>query len=110
MGLYHLCDKDRRPREAMELVNRAVELYPTHADGYALRAGFEADRKQYERAEEDFAEAIRLSPEDPSLYLARAQFFTRLKRSSAAREDTQKAARLGATAEEIAGALGMKAQ
>ena len=90
----------------MELVNRAVELYPTHADGYALRAGFELDRRQYERAEADYNEAISLSPDDAALYLARAHFYSRLKRSAEARDDTRRAARLGASAEEIAGALG----
>lgn len=108
LGLALTNDKDRRPREALDLVNRCIEIYPTHAAGYALRAGFETDRRQYELAEADYAEAIQHEPDNASLYLARAQFYNGLKRVSEAREDIQRAARLGASAEEIAGALGMQ--
>ncbi len=108
LGLALTNAKDRRPREALDLVNRCVERYPTHAAAYALRAGFEAERQQYELAEADYAEAIQHDSENASLYLARAQFLNGLNRTAEAREDIQRAARLGASAEEIAGALGMQ--
>lgn len=105
LGLALVNDADLRPREAMENVNRAIEVYPDHADAYALRAGMEAERQQYELAELDYTEAIRLSPYNPSFYLARAHFYTKMKRKREAREDARRAALLGASAEEVAGAL-----
>ena len=88
----------------METINRAIDLYPQHAAGYALRAGMEMDRKLYEKAEADYSTAISLEPEEANYYLARARLYTRTKQKRKAREDVRKAARLGASADELAGA------
>ena len=108
LGLALLNDDDRRPQEAMETINRAIDLYPTHAAGYALRAGMEFDRKLYEQAEMDYGMAIQLEPQNRSYRLARAYFYTQTKRKRLAREDVREAARLGASAAEVAGAAGLK--
>ena len=110
LGLALVNDNDRRPQEAMEKINLAIDLYPTHAAGYAIRAGMEFDRKLYELAEADYGKAIELEPENRSFRLARANFYTRTKRKRLAREDVRIAARLGASPAEVAGAAGLKAQ
>ncbi|MCR4994628.1 MAG: tetratricopeptide repeat protein [Bacteroidales bacterium] len=110
LGLALLNDEDRRPAEAMETINRVIGLYPTHAAGYALRAGMEMDRHQYEHAEADYAEAIRLAPEDPAYLLARARLYTLTKQKKLARQDARRATQLGASKEEIAGALNLQVQ
>ena len=110
LGLALVNDADLRPREAMENVSRVIEVYPDHADAYALRAGMEVERQQYELAELDYAEAIRLSPNNPSLYLARAHFFMKMKRKREARADAQRAAQLGASAGEVAGAISLRSK
>ena len=92
----------------METVNRVIDLYPGHAAGYAIRAGMELDRKQYERAEADYTRAIELEPESATYRLARAHLYTMTKKKRLAREDVRAAARLGASAEELAGAAGMR--
>jgi tetratricopeptide (TPR) repeat protein len=92
----------------MEIINRAIELYPEHAAGYALRAGMELNRRQFEHAEADYTKAITLEPENATYRLARAHLYTQMKRKKQAREDVREAARLGATAEEVAGAAGIQ--
>ena len=108
IGLALVNDNDRRPQEAMENIHRVVDLFPTHAAGYAIRAGMELDRGQYELAETDFTEAIRLEPKNPQYYLGRARLYSQMKNKRRAREDVREAARLGASAEEVAGAAGIK--
>ena len=108
MGLALLNNADRRPQEAMQNINSVIALYPTHAAGYALRGGFELERGQYEKAEQDFTQAIALEPENPTMRLARARLYQRTKRRTLAREDVRAAARLGATREEIADVAGAK--
>ena len=108
LGLALVNDNDRRPQEAMENINRVIDLYPTHAAGYAIRAGMEFDRKLYEVAEVDYSKAIEIEPENISFRLARAHFYNKTKRKKEAREDVRVAARLGATPAEVAGAAGIK--
>ena len=100
LGLALVNDNDRRPQ--------AANLYPQHAAGYALKAGMELDRRQYERAEADYTKAIELDPNSATYRLARARLYTLTKKKRLAREDVRHAARLGASAEELAGAVGMK--
>ena len=108
LGLALVNDNDRRPQAAMELLERVIDLYPQHAAGYALKAGMELDRRQYERAEADYTKAIELDPNSATYRLARARLYTLTKKKRLAREDVRHAARLGASAEELAGAVGMK--
>ncbi|MBQ7444212.1 MAG: tetratricopeptide repeat protein [Bacteroidaceae bacterium] len=107
-GLALLNNADRRPQEAMQNINSVIALYPTHAAGYALRGGFELERSQYEKAEQDFSRAIALEPENPTLRLARARLYQQTKRRTLAREDVRAAARLGASREDIAAVAGVK--
>ena len=56
---------ERQPSaEAMEQINAMVAAAPDHAILYAVRAGLEQTRKQYEAAEADFTKAISLEPKN----------------------------------------------
>lgn len=102
LGLALLNDKDNRPHEAMEMMNRLVTLYPGHASHYAVRGGMEQARKLYELAQYDFDKAVSLEPENPEYYLCRALFYTEIKKKKPARADLETALRLGASKEEVA--------
>ena len=101
LGLALLNDKDRRPREAMEQMNLLVQMFPTHANLYAVRAGMEADRKLYEMAQADYAHAIELEPENPNFYLLRGNFYQKQKRKKKAKADFQKALTYGADPRDV---------
>lgn len=102
LGLILLNDKDRRPREAMEGINRLIEHYPMHSHLYLVRAGMEEQRKQYEPARHDYDKAVSLAPEDAEVYLARATFCLALNERKQAMADLKQALKLGANPDEVA--------
>jgi tetratricopeptide (TPR) repeat protein len=102
VGLVLLNDKDNRPREAMEQINAMIATSPDYAMFYAIRAGMEQDRKQYEAAEEDFNRAIELEPGNTDYLLNRAMLYIATNRKKEARMDLDKALQLGADANEVA--------
>ena len=93
-GLALVNDADRRPVEAMENINLAIAMHPRSAAPYAIRAGMKMQRKLWDDAEADYAEAIKIEPDNPAYYLARAQFYHERHNSRAARADIQRAAQL----------------
>ena len=102
IGLVLLNEKDNRPREAMEQINAMVAAAPDHAILYAVRAGLEQTRKQYEAAEADFTKAISLEPKNIDYLLNRAALYIETKRKKEARADLDKAMELGANPEDVA--------
>lgn len=105
IGLVLLNDKDNRPREAMEQINNMINAAPDHAILYAVRAGMEQQRKLYEAAEADFAQAISLDASNPDFLMSRASFYIETKRKKEARADLERALELGANAQEVASML-----
>lgn len=102
VGLVLVNEKDNRPREAMEQINAMVTAAPGKALFYAIRAGMEQTRKQYEAAEEDFAKALSLEPDNVDYLLSRASFYIECRRKKEARADLERALQLGADAQEVA--------
>jgi Flp pilus assembly protein TadD len=86
----------------MEQINAMIATSPDHAMFYAIRAGMEQDRKQYEAAEEDFNRAIELEPGNTDYLLNRAMLYIATNRKKEARMDLDKALQLGADANEVA--------
>lgn len=101
LGLALLNDKDHHPTEAMDMMNRLVEMYPDNAVAYAARAGMEKDRGQTELAEFDFSEAIRLDPAEPQYLLNRALVRIALGKKRLAKEDLDQAVVLGVSRAEL---------
>ena len=58
--------------EALELLNRAIELDKSSAYAFALRSMLLAQQDNYDDALADMNRAIRLDPEQPSFYINRA--------------------------------------
>ena len=102
VGLVLLNEKDNRPREAMEQINAMIAASPDHAMLYAIRAGMEQDRKQYEMAEADYNRAIELESDNYDYLLNRASLYIETKRKKEARADLDKALQLGADANVVA--------
>ena len=86
----------------MEQINAMVAAAPDHAILYAVRAGLEQTRKQYEAAEADFTKAISLEPKNIDYLLNRAALYIETKRKKEARADLDKAMELGANPEDVA--------
>lgn len=86
----------------MEQINAMIATTPDHAILYAVRAGMEQERKQYEAAEVDFAQAISMEPDNPDFLMSRASLYMETKRKKEARADLEKALELGANPQEVA--------
>ncbi len=87
LGLALVEQKDWHYTEAMNLINRVVQLYPDSAVAYAARAGIELERGMLELAEFDFTEAMRLAPANTDYIISRADVRLRMKDKRKARED-----------------------
>ena len=101
LGLALLNDRDHHPTEALDMMNRLVEMYPDNAVAYAARAGMEKDRNLYDVAEYDFSEAIRLDPAETQYYLNRAIIRITLGKIKLAKEDLDQAVALGVSRAEL---------
>ena len=102
LGLALLCDKDNRPREAMEHIDVLIRYWPDDATIYAVRGGMYQERRQYEQALQDMNHAIELEPENPDFYISRALLYKDFKQATLASADFRKAISLGASPEECA--------
>ncbi|MCM1108086.1 MAG: tetratricopeptide repeat protein [Clostridium sp.] len=105
LGLAIVNDKDGRPQEAMEIMERYVQLFPSRAEGYAVKGGMELARKQYELALFDLNKAVELDDTNPEMYISRAAYHEAVNAKGAARADLETALRLGADPSEIASLL-----
>lgn len=105
LGLALLNDRDNRPREAMEQMDRLVQLHPSRAIFYAVRGGMEQARKRYEAALHDLSTAIRLEPTNADYYVSRASLYMEMRKKKLARQDALLAVKFGADAKEMASLL-----
>ncbi|MDE5561692.1 MAG: tetratricopeptide repeat protein [Bacteroidaceae bacterium] len=106
LGLALLCDKDKRPREAMEHIEVLLRYYPDDATVYAVRGGIYQTRRQYEAALADMNHAIALEPDSPDFYISRALLYKDFHKDALAVSDFRHAVELGASPEECAALMG----
>lgn len=106
LGLALLCDKDKRPKEAMEHMDVLVRYWPEDATVYAIRGGMHQKRRQYEQALADLNLAIELEPDNADFYISRALLYKDFKKKALATADFRRAIELGASAEECAAMMG----
>lgn len=87
LGLALLNDRSQHKTEAMDQINRLVELFPDSAIAYACRAGMERDRGMLELAEYDYTRALLLDPDNSDYLLSRADVYLLLNRRREAKDD-----------------------
>ncbi|MDE5948055.1 MAG: tetratricopeptide repeat protein [Prevotella sp.] len=85
LGLAHVCVKMQRTSEAMDHLNRLVELYPDSAVVYASRASLERDLSSYDAALYDWTQACRLAPDNTDFAISRTDVLLLLGRKDEAR-------------------------
>ena len=86
-----------RRADAVDELNRCVQMFPDSADAYAARAAYETQLKQYDAALYDWDEALRLRPNDASLTVSKVDILLNLGRIREAREALDKAVKQGTT-------------
>lgn len=95
IGLAMVKRKMGRKTDALEELNRLVEMYPDSALSYVARAGYEAELGQYEVSLYDWDEAIKRSPLNPDFVVSKVEVLLAQKRNAEAREELEKAVRRG---------------
>lgn len=83
------------PREALELLNLAIEKDPSYFEAYHTRGVVHFLMKNYDMALSDFNRAITLQPDNSSPYVNRGSTYEKMKNMEMALVDYRKAARLG---------------
>ena len=97
LGLARVLQLLNRRADAVDELNRCVQMFPDSADAYAARAAYETQLKQYDAALYDWDEALRLRPNDASLTVSTVDILLNLGRIREAREDLDKAVKQGTT-------------
>lgn len=97
LGLARVLQLLNRRADAVDELNRCVQMFPDSADAYAARAAYETQLKQYDAALYDWDEALRLRPNDASLTVSKVDVLLFLGRIREAREDLDKAVKQGTT-------------
>ena len=97
LGLARVLQLLNRRADAVDELNRCVQLFPDSADAYAARAAYETQLKQYDAALYDWDEALRLRPNDASLTVSKVDILLNLGRIREAREALDKAVKQGTT-------------
>lgn len=95
LGLAHVLVKMKRSADAMDQMNRLVELHPDSAVVYAARAGFESESRAYDAALYDWDAALRLAPGNTDYIISRADVLLRLGKKAEARRALDDAVRKG---------------
>lgn len=95
LGLAHVCTKLKRTADAIDHMNRLVELYPDSAVVYAARAGFEKELKAYDAALYDWTNAVMLAPSNTDFIISKVDILLILGRKDEARADLDAAVRRG---------------
>ncbi|MBI3129246.1 MAG: tetratricopeptide repeat protein [Candidatus Tectomicrobia bacterium] len=83
--------KQGRFEEALEDLNKAIQLNPVDAEAYNNRGGVFCMLERFELAIADFSKAIELNPTYQKAYLNRAKTFERIGRTQEATNDMQTA-------------------
>ncbi len=97
LGLARVLQLLNRRGDAVDELNRCVQMFPDSADAYAARAAYETQLKQYDAALYDWDEALRLRPNDASLTVSKVDVLLNLGRIREAREALDKAVKQGTT-------------
>ena len=97
LGLARVLQLLNRRADAVDELNRCVQMFPDSADAYAARAAYETQLKQYDAALYDWDEALRLRPNDASLTVSKVDILLNLGRIREAREALDKAVKQGTT-------------
>lgn len=97
LGLARVLQLLNRRADAVDELNRCVQMFPDSADAYAARAAYETQLKQYDAALYDWDEALRLRPNDASLTVSKVDVLLILGRIREAREALDKAVKQGTT-------------
>lgn len=95
LGLATVCERMGRITDAMDELNRAVQMFPDSAVAYAARALFETGQKQYEPALYDWTEAIRRRPDNTAYVVSKVDLLLQLGRRKEARRELDDAIRRG---------------
>ena len=95
LGLAHVLQLMGRKTDAVDELNRAVQMFPDSTDAYAARAAFETQQQQYDAALYDWDEALRLAPKNAELTASKVDVLLRLGRKKEAREALDQAVKQG---------------
>ena len=95
LGLARVLQLLNRSTDAVDELNRRVQMFPDSADAYAARAAYETQQKQYDAALYDWDEALRLRPNDASLTVSKVDILLNLGRFREARAALDKAVKHG---------------
>jgi tetratricopeptide (TPR) repeat protein len=73
--------------EAINILNRAVDLDPEQSKAYGLRGTTYLDVKKYTEAEQDLTKAISISPNIPDFYFNRGRLYQEVNKNELALQD-----------------------
>lgn len=97
LGLAHVLQLLGRRVDAVDELNRSVQMFPDSTDVYAARAAYETEQGQYDAALYDWGEALRLNPKNVALTVSKVDVLLRLDRKFEAREALNAAVKQGAS-------------
>ncbi len=95
LGLAMVKRNMGRKTDALDEMNRLVQLFPDSVYAYVARAGFEAELQQYEVALFDWDEAICRQPLNADFVASKVQLLLQLKRYDEAWQELEKAIKRG---------------
>ena len=95
LGLATLCQREKKPEEALNVLNEMLEESPSDALLLTARAGVEQDLNRTDAALVDLDEAIRLDTTRVEAYLMRGQLYLTQKKKVQAKQDFEQAMKLG---------------
>lgn len=101
LGLATLNQKEKRYKEALELINNLLVKHSQDPVIYGMRASVEYDMGHADLALIDLDEAIRLNPNSPDSYVLRGEIFLEQKKKTLAKADFEKAISLGVPRSEL---------
>ena len=87
LGLATVCERMGRITDAMDELNRAVQMFPDKAVAYAARALLEDKLNMAEPALYDWSEAIRLDADNMDYVASKAELLQRLGRKKEAERE-----------------------
>lgn len=91
LGLATVNGRMGRTTDAMDELNRIVEMFPDSAVAWAARATFETSRRQYDAALYDWEEAVKRAPQNVDYVASQTDLLIALGRHGEAREQLEAA-------------------
>ena len=95
LGRAHVLQLLNRRADAVDELNRCVQMFPDSADAYAARAAYETQLEQYDAALFDWDEALRLNPKNAVLTVSKVDVLLKMGRIREAREALDEAVKQG---------------